>query len=65
MSRCDARRTAASTCLPNGARLRVRHRLKSPDAVELATAVHAGCFAVVSRDRDFSRVKGVLILGMD
>jgi predicted nucleic acid-binding protein len=47
------------------ARLRVRHNLKSPDAIQIATAIDAGCFAVVSRDRDFSRVKDILILGMD
>lgn len=47
------------------ARLRVRHSLKQPDAIQLATAVHAGCFAMVSRDRDFGRVKDILILGMD
>jgi predicted nucleic acid-binding protein len=47
------------------ARLRVRHSLRLPDAIQLATAVHAGCFAVVSRDRDFSRVKDIVILGMD
>jgi predicted nucleic acid-binding protein len=46
------------------ARLRLRHRLKLPDAIQLATAVHAGCFALISHDRDFSRVDDVLILGM-
>jgi predicted nucleic acid-binding protein len=46
------------------ARLRLRHDLKLPDAVQLATAVHSGCFALISRDRDFSRVSDVLILGM-
>lgn len=45
------------------ARLRLRHGLKLPDAIQLATAVHTGCFAVISRDRDVSRVKDVLILG--
>jgi predicted nucleic acid-binding protein len=46
------------------ARLRLRHRLKLPDAIQFATAVHAGCFALISHDRDFSRVDDVLILGM-
>ena len=46
------------------ARLRLRHNLKHPDAIQLATAVHAGCFALISRDRDFSRVSDVSILGM-
>lgn len=46
------------------ARLRLRHGLKLPDAIQLATALQAGCFALISRDRDFSRVDDVLILGM-
>jgi predicted nucleic acid-binding protein len=47
------------------ARLRLRHRLKLPDAIQLATAVHAGCFALISRDRDFGHVSDVLILGTE
>jgi hypothetical protein len=30
------------------ARLHVRHSLTLPDAIQIATAVHAGCFAVVA-----------------
>lgn len=45
------------------ARLRLRHGLKLPDAIQVATAVDAGCFALVSRDRDLRRVTDVLILG--
>ena len=45
------------------ARLRLRHALKLPDAIQLATAVHAGCFALLSRDRDFRNVTDVLVLG--
>jgi predicted nucleic acid-binding protein len=45
------------------ARLRLRHALKLPDAIQLATAIDAGCFAMISRDRDFSRVDDILILG--
>jgi predicted nucleic acid-binding protein len=44
------------------ARLRVRHRLKLPDAMQLAVAVHEGCFGLVSHDRDFSRVTDIAIL---
>jgi predicted nucleic acid-binding protein len=47
------------------ARLRLRHALKLPDAIQLATAVHAGCFALISRDRDFSNVTDVLVLGSE
>lgn len=45
------------------ARLRLRHALKLPDAIQLATAVHTGCFALISRDRDFRNVTDVLVLG--
>jgi len=45
------------------ARLRLRHALKLPDAIQVATAVHTGCFALISRDRDFSNVTDVLVLG--
>lgn len=47
------------------ARLRVRHRLKLPDAIQLATCVDTGCFALLTRDRDFGAVSDVLILGTD
>lgn len=46
------------------ARIRVRHRLKLPDALQLATAIHEGCFALVTHDRDFSSIDDVPILGM-
>jgi predicted nucleic acid-binding protein len=45
------------------ARLRLRHTLKLPDAIQLATAVQTGCFALISRDRDFRNVTDVLVLG--
>jgi predicted nucleic acid-binding protein len=45
------------------ARLRLRHTLKLPDAIQLATAVQTGCFALISRNRDFGNVTDVLVLG--
>jgi predicted nucleic acid-binding protein len=45
------------------ARLRLRHRLKLPDAIQLAAAIHEGCFAVLTHDRDFGRPPDVVILG--
>ncbi len=45
------------------ARLRLRHGLKLPDAIQLAVALEEGCYALVTHDRDFSGVKDVLILG--
>jgi predicted nucleic acid-binding protein len=45
------------------ARLRVRHALKLPDAIQLAVALEEGCYALVTHDRDFGAVSDVLILG--
>ncbi|MFM7801881.1 MAG: type II toxin-antitoxin system VapC family toxin, partial [Limnohabitans sp.] len=38
------------------AQLRVQYRLKSPDAVQLASALDIGAVALVTHDRDFSEV---------
>src|SRR5512142_2005969 len=46
------------------ARLRIIHRLKLPDAIQLATAIHESCAALVTHDRDFSSVTDIPILGM-
>lgn len=56
---CDI--TAEITMI--AARLRVRHRLKLPDALQLAATVQSGCFALISRDRAFAQVSDVRILG--
>jgi predicted nucleic acid-binding protein len=45
------------------ARLRLRHALKLPDAIQLAAALEEGCFALVTHDRDFHAVSDMLILG--
>jgi len=45
------------------ARLRLRHALKLPDAIQLAVALEEGCFALVTHDRDFQDVDDLLILG--
>ncbi len=44
------------------AQLRVQYRLKLPDAVQLASALDIGGAALVSHDRDFSRVQGLPVL---
>ena len=43
------------------ARLRLRYRLKLPDAMQLAVAVHEGCQALVTHDRDFDDVTEIPI----
>ena len=45
------------------ARLRILHRLKLPDAIQLAVAIHEGCHALVTFDRDFHHVKELPIIG--
>lgn len=47
------------------ARLRARHRLKLPDALQLATAIRSGSSALVTHDRDFRRVREIPILTGD
>ncbi len=44
------------------ARLRLRHKLKLPDAFQLAACVLGGCAALVTHDRDFRRVTEVQIV---
>lgn len=44
------------------ARFRATYRLKLPDAIQLATAVSVGAYALVTHDRDFKSVKDVRIL---
>lgn len=46
------------------ARIRVRQGLKLPDALQLAVAIHEGCYAVVTHDRDFRGVADIPILGV-
>jgi predicted nucleic acid-binding protein len=45
------------------ARLRLRYKLKLPDALQLAAAVTEGCHALITHDRDFSSVTELPILG--
>lgn len=45
-----------------GAQLRAQYRLKLPDALQLACALDIGADALVTHDRDFSRVRGVMIV---
>jgi predicted nucleic acid-binding protein len=46
------------------ARLRLRHSLKLPDAIQLAVAIEAGCYALITHDRDFRAVDDLPILGV-
>lgn len=45
------------------ARLRVRHKLKLPDAIQLASALSINADALVTHDRDFAKVRGLRVVG--
>lgn len=45
--------------------LRASERIKSPDAIQLATAILHGATAFLTNDKIFERVKGVEILILD
>lgn len=44
------------------ARLRATARLKLPDAIQAASALAVGAAALVTHDRDFSRLKGLRVI---
>jgi len=44
------------------ARLRVRYRLRPPDAIQLASALEIGAWALVTHDRAFRSVQDVRVL---
>jgi predicted nucleic acid-binding protein len=44
------------------AALRARYRLKLPDAIQLASALELGAFALVTHDRDFSAVRDLPVM---
>ncbi len=44
------------------AQLRVQYRLKLPDAVQLASALSIEASALVTHDRDFSKVEGLPVI---
>ena len=47
------------------ARIRATHRLRTPDALQAATAVHAGATALVTNDPAFKRVEAFETLVLD
>jgi predicted nucleic acid-binding protein len=47
------------------AALRARYRLRTPDAIQLATALHAGADLFLTNDRDLRRVEDIPVLLVD
>ncbi len=53
------------TVADRAASLRARYRLRTPDAIQLATALHAGADIFLTNDRDLRRVQEVPVLLID
>ncbi len=49
----------------HAAGLRARHRLRTPDALQVAAAVSAGCEAFLTNDRSLRRVSELRVLVLD
>ena len=48
--------------LRTAAQLRARHSLRTPDALQLAAALSAGCSAFVTNDRKIPTVSGLRVV---
>jgi predicted nucleic acid-binding protein len=47
------------------ARIRAQHRLRTPDALQVATAIHGGASAILTNDSDMARVAEVDVEVLD
>jgi predicted nucleic acid-binding protein len=47
----------------NAARFRARYRLKLPDALQVATVLATGAYALITHDREFRTVRDVRVMG--
>lgn len=47
------------------ARLRARHRLRTPDALQAATAISRGATALLTNDTDLARVSDIEVVVLD
>jgi predicted nucleic acid-binding protein len=47
------------------ARIRAVHRLRTPDALQVATAVHSRATGLITNDAVFERVEGIQTLVLD
>lgn len=57
----DVSRTIAE----GAAEFRARYRLRTPDALQLVTAIQVGCDAFVTNDQTFKRVTEIRVLVLD
>lgn len=54
-----------ATIADRAASLRAQYNLRTPDAIQIATALTAGCETFLINDRDLRRVKALRILVLD
>ncbi len=54
-----------ATIAASAADLRARHNLRTPDAIQIATALAAGCEAFLTNDRELRRVSALRVLVLD
>lgn len=55
----------SSRMAEQAARLRAKYRLRTPDALQIATAIEAGCDAFLTNDTSFRRVSEMRVLVLD
>jgi predicted nucleic acid-binding protein len=48
-----------------GAVLRAKHRLRTPDALQVAAALNAGCEVFLTNDKRLQRLDGLRVLVLD
>ena len=65
MHRGNADTTTKQNRIPRRERIHTNSRLKTPDALHVATAVHAECSLFITNDDDFRRVEALPILILD
>ncbi len=54
-----------SVIADTAAEIRARYRLRTPDALQLATAMQAGCEAFLTNDDALRRVRDIRVLALD
>jgi predicted nucleic acid-binding protein len=47
------------------AQIRANHRLRTPDALQAATAIHCGATALLTNDPDLARIPGIEVGVLD
>lgn len=54
-----------NAAIADTADLRARHNLRTPDAIQIATALAAGCEVFLTNDREFRRVTELRVVVLD